>query len=779
MDSLNSNLFIAVVSSSDNGTYNVCVDPYNDKKPAIMQGIPLLHDFASTLGIKDCPVYPAGANVLCWHMGAERCYIIGIIPDADIAKSKFFSRACLQTADGNFDKQNSTGYAKEAVKVMTHNNQRPTDVTEGEFVKANEFGVLLGLFQTMANLKGSELAQIQCYLLDDLVRIISHNFQHWSALGELNIWHDGKAIMAEFGATHQSSESIGQPSVDSASSKKTFKKGKLPKPDDSEDFYEFETPADERMKAIERLKTFVGRLGDFIHVFLVRPDPEAVRVLSGSLSGKFDTGLFDIHVAIDGKVSVRSVAGIVLEKTNWIPVPHRVRTPEDPEGDDDISYPTKDPFEFDNAVKYQENPSLYFLQIRDCVAYLQDLYNYKNFLAHEKDFKLPTGPTDNGTALTDIQSVDPQTQVKLSDYVLRKSGVYLMENGGIAFLDAWGSAMVMEGGNIYQQPAKDLIQQPMRNHITKAGQFVSVAAKKDVDISSTEGGFRLKTEKMQHLYSKSQGMIIQTDADEIVAPRPEEEAYEDFGGIMLLAKESGIYSHSKKIYDDALEDSVYRSKKKMIIRSEEEDVYIIPEKNLFLLPTKDLMATIQGTINISTTGTAIFGGVGLTALGQKGKALGIVPAPSNKMGGAYDGVLEIGDLVATGQSLRDAIDGIIENVTRPFEEESKFEEVKFRFLSSDKYNLKENEDFIPMTIAQQNEQAFGFLDLKEWEEEEIEDTLPYPGKDKFASFYATSKLTNLQNLENSDTSSKDTASLTNKAESIQFESLQTYKILES
>jgi PHD/YefM family antitoxin component YafN of YafNO toxin-antitoxin module len=223
----------------------------------------------------------------------------------------------------------------------------------------------------------------------------------------------------------------------------------------------------------------------------------------------------------------------------------------------------------------------------------------------------------------------------------------------------------------------------------------------------------------------------------------------------------------------------YRSKKKMIIRSEEEDVYIIPEKNLFLLPTKDLMATIQGTINISTTGTAIFGGVGLTALGQKGKALGIVPAPSNKMGGAYDGVLEIGDLVATGQSLRDAIDGIIENVTRPFEEESKFEEVKFRFLSSDKYNLKENEDFIPMTIAQQNEQAFGFLDLKEWEEEEIEDTLPYPGKDKFASFYATSKLTNLQNLENSDTSSKDTASLTNKAESIQFESLQTYKILES
>ena len=306
--------FVGSVTSSDTATYTIQVEAAGSTRNAVCQGIPLATVFATTLGFKECPQYPVGASVLCYHVSADICYILGIIPQHDYANQKFFARTSLKTADGNFDAQNTAGYNDKASKIATHNQGRPTDVVEGEHVIANDFGVLLGLFQSLAVLKGSELAQVQCYLLDDLVRIISHNYEHFTALGELKICHDGKAIMAEFGGTHLSQESMGIAQVESFRDTPVFKEtGKVSK-DDVDDYYAF--IQSDRIKAIERLKIFVGRLGDFLHLFLVRPDPEAIRTLSGALTGKYDRGMFDVHLAQDGRLSVRTVTGMSFEKTN-------------------------------------------------------------------------------------------------------------------------------------------------------------------------------------------------------------------------------------------------------------------------------------------------------------------------------------------------------------------------------------------------------------------------------------------------------------------------------
>ena len=776
----NSRFFVGTISSSDAGTYNIQIDAGGATHGALVQGYPLLQVFATTLGFKECPQYPTGARVLCYNIDGLSCYIFGIIPSSDLGNHGFFSRVSLGTEDSNSQDAdcNTLGYKSEAAKLVTMNAQRPTDVVEGEYVISNELGVLIGLLQELAVLKGSELAQVQCFMLDDLVRLISHNFSHWTSMGEVNIWHDGKAIIAEYGATHLSRESMGVPQT-TDKAEPMFEEEVGTKANDTKDYYKIKE--DQRIKAVERLKMFVGRLGDFLHLFLVRPDDEAKRNLSGTMDGMFERGLADVHVSTEGRISVRTITSIAVEKTNWIKVPLRVRTPEDPKGDevDDIEFEDKKPFEWDNQVKVAENPIGYFLQLRDCLAYVQDKYAYLNFDKYKKDFMMSKSSSDKEKSLGDCKNIDPNTEYEFSDYKLRHSGFYLMDNGGIMFKDAWGSAIVMEGGDIYLQPARDLVSQPLRHDITKAGHSVSVAAKKHIDISSTEEGFRLKTKKVQHFFAKDEGIILQTDTTGQSAPTPAEEAYDTFGGILFKAKDAGVFTYGKKIYDFASEASLYKAKDKLMLESEDGNIWVIPEKNLYMMPTGDLIATPEGNLQLITSGNAMLGGAGQTSIGQQGQQLGMVPHPGS-LPAILDGILPLDTIISGINTARSALDDTMESMMSPFTESSKFDDVKFRWLSSDKYNLTAREDHIPQTIAQQDDKAFSFLSLKEWTEVEVESTLPFPGKDKFEQYYMTYELKNLKTSSNDpkDYESKDYDALTEQAGTITFESLNNYKVRE-
>ncbi len=775
---LNSKFFIGNISNSDPGTYMVHVETKGDGMLGLIRGIPLIHIVATTLGFKESIVYPIGAQVLCLRASGDTCIIFGIIPDHDVGRISFFSRAFLGTEDTNSQDapSNTQGYKENAINIITNNICRPTDVAEGEYVISNELGVLFGLLQELALLKGSELAQVQCYLLDDLVRIISHNFQHWTSMGEVNIWHDGKALMAEYGATHLSGESIGIPQT-TKNKDKPFVEGDPPKPDDSSDYYKID--ADERLKAIERLKIFVGRLGDFFHLFLARPDDETKRDLSGEMTGRFDRGLLDTHISADGRLSVRSVNSMSFEKVSWIRVPLRVRTPEDPKGDDttDIEFEKKPPFEWDNSMKVRENPVGYFLQLRDYLAYTQDKYNYLNFKKYKKDFKISDSAKDNEKSLKEIKDIDPDTETKLGDYQLRNAGVYFMDNGGITIKDAWGSALVFEGGDISLQPARDFIAQPLRNFVGKIGHSLQMAAKKHIDFSSTEEGFRLKTKLVQHLYSTHEGIIVQTDtANEYQPPSPEDEAYDHFGGILLLAKGSGVFTYGKKIYDRSQQYSLYKSDKELVVDSE-ANIWLVPKGNTFIMPDKDVIVCPKKDVIILTEGAALFGGQKSTALGQEGKVIAMAPHPGS-IGATLDGVLDIPTIADPLLKSKDQIADAVQQIMRPFNEDANFLGVKFRFLKSDKFELSKEHDFIPMTISQQDDKQFNFLKLDDWMETEVEATLPYPGKDRFEDFYLTYRLSNIRKSEDfpKDYESKGFDELTAQAGNLVNESLLGYKV---
>jgi hypothetical protein len=781
-NSTSPNLFVGFVSRSDPATHLIHVDPHAESSAGgtgLMQGLPLISVFSTTLGFKESMVYPVGSAVLCMDMTGGQCYILGLLPDFDLGDTSYWSRACLGTEDTNSQDApcNTLGYRTDSTNLTLANNFRPTDVVEGEYVLSNELGVLLGLFQELAVLKGSELAQIQCFLLDDLVRLISHNFSHWTAAGELNVWHDGKAIMIEQGMTHLSRESLGIPQTTDKEEPVFTKEDGSPKVDDSSDYYKF--TASERGKAIERLKLFAGRLGDLIHIFLTRPDDKAKRSLDGEQGGDFDRGLFDIHLGTDGRLSVRTATALSLEKTNWIRVPLRVRNPEDPKGDeaDDIEFEDKEPFEWDDSVKVRENPVGYFLQLRDCLAYTQDKYAYLNFDKYKKDIKFSKSPTDQEKKLSECEDIDPDTKHKFGNYKLRRSGLYFMDNGGMMLKDAWGSAIVMEGGNIYLQPVNDLIEQPLRHTINKSGHSYQVAAKKHIDFSSTEEGMRLKTKRVQHFYSQEAGIILQSDASSTVPPLPADTAYDVFGGILLLAKDAGVFTYGNKIFDDAKENSMYKANNQMIFESETSDIWMIPQKNFYIFPEGDILATTQGSITVLGGGSALFAGGGSTAIGTKDQIIGMVPHPGS-LPAILDGVIPTSEVIDTIVTIRTTLDDLIQKMMFPFDEESKFLDVKFRFLKSDRYSLSDKQDFIPMTIGQQDQVSFGFLELEGWSEQEIEATLPFPGKEKFDKYYLTTEA-----LKNVKISSEDKEYESNSYDDINstgvklvFGDLNNYKV---
>ena len=718
-----------------------------------------------------------GSRVLCAGAGSNTCYIIGVIPQNNLSSQLIPGRVTAGAVCAGADEANRVGH-KDKHPVIP-NNRRPSDIVDGEYVLANEFGVLLGLFQTLATLKASELAQIQCHLLDDLVRIISHNFQHYTALGEYNIWHDGKSLMAEFGATHLPLESMGRPSVHTDDGgKPIFKETQSNTTDDKEDLYSVDE--NERTKAVERFKVFLGRLGDFLRVFLVKPDDDEVRTLDPSKKPtKPDTGLFDFHLGTDGGLHVRSLKEVFIEKTNWIRVPIRYSSPEDPNGDDatKIDYDKKENFDWDKTYSYKQNPLGYFLQIRDYLAYVNENTSYSNFNKHNKDFYV-NDELAKEKKLNEIDQVDQNTKVNFSDYHLRTAGIYLMPNGGITIRDAWNSAIVLEGGNVYIQPAKDFVLQPLRNFIAKIGGWTSIAGKEDIDISSTDKGFRLKTEKSQYFYSDTGGIVLQsnTETPTTGAPDPTQKAITDIGGIVLKSRQ-GIYNYAEtEILNYSKDRILFQAIKDFFIQGDEL-ISIKSKNSQVMLQGQTIVADgKESALFISSAGLAAVAGDSSSIFGKKDEYIGVTYDKKSFVVDVLKGAL---DLKTISKQTNKDFDEIKEPIKFSiFQEDQKFQDLNFRFLDSDEYlGVSGETDAIPTTMAQQDNKLTNLYTMKAWKEKSVNSTKPYPGEDNYDNFYLSSEIfKNLKKVESEDKEAYSSSKADKTPASLNLTSLDQYNI---
>lgn len=746
-------VFPGVVITSNAGTRTVTViaEGYNNTKSAnlgMMQTATVASSvMASFLGFKDSSLPQPGSRVLCVTDTAKHCFVVGILPQPNLSQGNIPNRALLGAGDSSMDKANCIGH--KTGNPLMQDNRRATDVVDGDYVVGNEFGVLLGLYQQLAVLKGSELAQVQCFLLDDLVRIVSHNFQHYTALGEYNVYHDGTKIMAEFGATHKPSETYGKPDVTGGASGKTFKTTDKHTPDDSSDFYAID--GDERIKAIERFKGFLGAVGDFVHFFVVRPHPEASRSLGGvNSSSQPDTGLADLHFGTDGGIHIRSVKEVFIEKTNWIRVPQRIASPDDPAGDDgaDLKYDKKEPFEFSTVSEISgKYPSLgHALQLRDYIAYTNEKLGYQNFKKHGKDFFVNDDFSKEQSIFDDAgASIDGETRLQLGRYKLKTAGIYIMPNGGITIRDAWNSAIIMEEGNIYLQPAKDLVSQPLRHSITKVGGKTSIESKEDIDISSAEGSIRSKAEKMQYIYSNKAGVIVQANGLDGTKASPDPsnadgKVIENIGGIVLKSN-LGIYNH-------ALSDVVTYTEGRILLQAisnidvvSDNVMTLYAKQSMYRFADSTMLDYAGNDLFILSDGSAGVAGADATALGQKDQFLGIMYDPDSPFRDVLKGAIAVSDMTATLQKSKEFKAELLKQTV--FRDSTGFDSVMFTFPPAPVYGAT---PVMPMTMAQQAEQ--NTKNLTTWVETPINGSLPYPGNEipgterarKFANKYLSAAI---------------------------------------
>lgn len=724
------NLFYATVVSVDPTSYHVTVAPQGNNHLGKMQARIMSSILCNSLGFKLSYLPTIGSIVFCYATSTNECLILGMVPLSDKgAISPASTRTVIGAGDGLKAESHRQNYNEDLTKTLITNLGRPTDILQGELAISNEFGVLLGLFQQFAVLKASELAQVQCFLLDDLVRIISHNFQHFHSMGQLTISHDGNSLNLESGMTHDPKEALG---VAQLAQEKVF-----PPPfthngettvDDVSDYYEPGT--DERAVAVERLKTFVGRLGDFINLLLVVPADET-RILDGLPPNSFDSGVLQLKANLDGLFILRSAKGVVIEKTNWIRVPHRIRTSEDPTGDDGTKQqPVRLPdFVFDNTYRAAEQPFLYYLQLRDYLSYIQEGCGYRHFTDRPLDFAV-NDDFALERPLAQLTYVDPVTG---ASYMKKTSSVVLMPNGGLSLRDAWSSSINMEGGNIYIQPAKDLVLQPMRHLIGKIGGCVSLAVKKDIDLSSTEGAYRLKTDGVQYLYSKVGGIVLHTDApalggDNGYIPSAKEEALVvRTSGIVIKAPVGGIYSNATVNYQRYERSSVIEAPVNTLLASEQ--LLVLSDKVLELLGATTLLSA-TGQMNCFSKKQAFFIGEQQTLIGRAGQTFGLVSLNGVPVA-PVEGLMKedpVNNFFKQMNEIVDKYDKLVSpDLVYGIVTKASFDGLLFRYPATTVYGNLEGCP-LPQTLTQQEDQSFnGLHNLTVWSEPAEQGTYPYPG----------------------------------------------------
>lgn len=727
----NNQFFFATVVSSDAATYSVQIAPTSNKLPALLSGVPLSSITAGLLGIKECVLPQPNSTVFCFRSDAFTGLILGVVPEQeDLNKADNLpARTLIGAGDGKTCLNNTQGYGLQVgtSKLNIQNAGRPTDVVDGEYVLANEFGVLLGLYQQFATLKASELAQVQAFLLDDLVRIISHNYEHLTCMGGSKIYQDGTEMSQEVNLTHDPVEASGRPNVTGQEAEPVIRLTGRTSVDDKDDFFELR---DERQLPIDRFKGFVGALGDFLHLIFSRPSESQLRALDGQSTGVFDRGLASVKMGMDGSMALRSLGGIALEKTNWIRVPQRIKAVEEVSNVTTVEAAPIKGFTFDSSVTSKNIPFLHFLQLRDYLALALEGQAYEKLATTDK-FELNNDPKKE----TPLSEGLPLTPERTGNFYPKTSGVYLMPNGGIVFRDAWGSALVMEGGNIYLQPAKDLVFQPLRNLIGKIGQNVSFAVQKDIDLSSTLGGMRIKTEQAQYLYSASSGIVLHADASAPAEYYPKDGSITKVGGIVLHAPNSGLVTHAAHSLFKSKGSSVIKSNLSMI--DADARVLLRSGDGFDVFTSGDLLFSAGKNLIGFTEGSAVFVGLENTALGIRKQTLAVGTM------GPVEGLFEKDTFDDWKQKSADLASNDFQTFSFAYREDSAFDELKFRFLSSQAYGLRDREDAIPQTMAQQEDSQFSNLGLVKWEEKAVNDTLPYPGAE-LTNMYATASLANLQ-----------------------------------
>jgi hypothetical protein len=289
-------------------------------------------------------------------------------------------------------------------------------------------------------------------------------------------------------------------------------------------------------------------------------------------------GVFDEDLALTGRWAVRSAHEIIFSKHILIPAPKQMIRPEDPEGDNSGNYKAAGLDVFGRGSAHRVQGELDFpdtaddpCQIRaagflDTHAFVFNWIGEHPFHYHENDWWLPDEadlnylardchtiafkpPYFDELACHLLLQTPAAIPIKV-DHRYQKVKYYpnhsyfgMLADGGVVIGDGYGAELKMANGSVWITAPGDVNLMAGRSVVSWAGYDLIMRAKNCWDISATNGSGRLKAQKNLWAITTGpcSGILLQCDAKGV---------YNDFkgktgdkatlGGIVIKAEKSMI-----------------------------------------------------------------------------------------------------------------------------------------------------------------------------------------------------------------------------------------------
>lgn len=595
------------------------VDVENLKTP--IMALMLSTNSATGIGATQINTIAPGTGVLIWlHNSLSWGFILGAYADAsttgDSASHDYINQAARKRVDDTHKKMYCL---PEGSRSVDWSGYKPIDSTlASDWGASATTGLRVTLDDFMVQLAVNEFTGIFGFYHDQLLRVGGYNYQCWTAGSE----REGMLDQGEYndyqGYAPYGWEGAGllRPGIDQvteiSSDAYLCPRGRP--------YWAYWENKQEFQQPFHRTQEFYGYYGQGRRVIVCAPpkgidfwtlkpgksnSPETpfVSEISPEGSGappacddypdknpvfeqKPPYGFHEDNIAVDGRRFIASAKGIILSKRMLIPIPTRMRRPEDGTGD-------KAEENYKSAGKFGEGPEHKItgdiettnsqwpnLQracaVLDLHGYLFNYAGLHPFHWHAKDYRtweqqdleyaennhtIPKYESLKGSMYLSetefkTKNIEVDHRYKTQKFFESECFISLLEDGAVVIGDGYGGEIKMCAGVVQISAPGDVWLKAGRNVQAWAGHDAIVRAKDSVDISSTKKNVRVKAEQNVMILggndsgekNKPGGVLIESRAKSPVYNFETPGDPVTFGGIILKAKDAEVIGLARNIY---------------------------------------------------------------------------------------------------------------------------------------------------------------------------------------------------------------------------------------